>query len=68
MLGDFLFSFFALFLFFYDILYMLRIRTTWRWINMLKLIHALDMNFNSVKNYYDSFIDKYSDLNCYAII
>ncbi len=34
---------------------------------MLKLIHALDMNFNSVKNYYDSFIDKYSDLNCYAI-
>ncbi len=34
---------------------------------MLKLIHANDMNFNSVKNYYDSFTDKWKDLNCYAI-
>ena len=34
---------------------------------MLKLVHAFDMNFNNVKNYYDSFEDKWHDLNCYAI-
>lgn len=34
---------------------------------MLKLIHAMDMDFPNVKNYYDSFEDKWRDLNCYAI-
>ena len=34
---------------------------------MLKLIHAFDMDFNSVKNYYDAFDDKIRDLNSYAI-
>ncbi len=34
---------------------------------MLKLVHAFDMNFSNVKNYYDSFEDKWHDLNCYAI-
>ena len=34
---------------------------------MLKLVHALDMSFENVKNYYDSFEDKWHDLNCYAI-
>lgn len=34
---------------------------------MLKLVHAFEMNFNNVKNYYDSFEDKWRDLNCYAI-
>ena len=35
--------------------------------NMLKLVHAFDMNFDSVKDYYNSFEDKWFDLNCYAI-
>jgi len=34
---------------------------------MLKLIHASNMDYNNVKNYYDSFKDKWKDLNCYAI-
>lgn len=34
---------------------------------MLKLIHAVNMDYNNVKNYYNSFEDKWSDLNCYAI-
>lgn len=34
---------------------------------MLKLIHAYNMKFSSVKNYYDSFSDKESDLNSFAI-
>lgn len=34
---------------------------------MLKLVHASDMNFDNVKDYYDSFEDKWGDLNCYAI-
>lgn len=34
---------------------------------MLKLVHASDMNFDNVKNYYDSFEDKRGDLNCCAI-
>lgn len=34
---------------------------------MLKLVHAFDMNFDSVKDYYNSFEDKWFDLNCYAI-
>lgn len=34
---------------------------------MLKLIHALDTDFNNVVNYYNSFEDKWHDLNCYAI-
>lgn len=35
--------------------------------SVLKLIHAMDMDIDSVKNYYDSFEDKWKDLNCYAI-
>lgn len=34
---------------------------------MLKLVHALDMDIVSVKDYYDSFEDKWKDLNCFAI-
>ena len=34
---------------------------------MLKLIHAFDMDFSSVLEYYNSFEDKWHDLNCYAI-
>ena len=34
---------------------------------MLKLVHAFNMDFDNVKNYYDSFEDKWTDLNCYAI-
>lgn len=34
---------------------------------MLKLIHALDMDFDYVKDYYDAFEDKWIDLNCYAL-
>ena len=34
---------------------------------MLKLVHAFDMNFDSVLDYYNSFEDKWHDLNCYAI-
>lgn len=34
---------------------------------MLKLIHAYDMNFDSVLDYYNAFDDTWSDLNNYAI-
>jgi len=34
---------------------------------MLVLIHALDVPFNDVLDYYNSFTDKWNDLNCYAI-
>lgn len=34
---------------------------------MLTLVHAINMNFNSVKNYYQSFVGKAKDLNCNAI-
>ena len=34
---------------------------------MLKLVHALEMNFSCVEEYYNSFSDKWYDLNCYAI-
>ena len=34
---------------------------------MLKLVQVFEMNFNNVKNYYDSFADKWRELNCYAI-
>ena len=34
---------------------------------MLKLVHALDMNYDSVVDYYNAFEDKCSDLNNYAI-
>lgn len=34
---------------------------------MLKLVHALDMDIVCVKDYYDSFEDKWKDLNCFAI-
>lgn len=34
---------------------------------MLKLVHALDVNFSSVLEYYNSFKDKWRDLNCYAV-
>ena len=30
---------------------------------MLKLVHAFEMNFDSVKDYYNSFEDKWFDLN-----
>ena len=35
---------------------------------MLKLVHAFDMNFKSVLDYYNSFaVNEYKDVNCYAI-
>lgn len=34
---------------------------------MLKLVHANDMEFSSVLEYYNSFDNKRNDLNCYAI-
>ena len=34
---------------------------------MLKLVHAMDMEFQNLKNYYDSFGGDKIDLNCYAI-
>lgn len=34
---------------------------------MLKLIHAVDMNLNSVKEYYDSFENPWREIGCYAI-
>lgn len=34
---------------------------------MLKLIHAIDMNLNSVKEYYDSFENPWREIGCYAI-
>lgn len=34
---------------------------------MLKLVNALDMKFDNVKNFYDSFEDKIYDLNCFAV-
>lgn len=34
---------------------------------MLKLVHALDIDFISVVNYYNSFGNKGSDWNCYAV-
>lgn len=35
---------------------------------MLQLVHAMNMNFNNVKEYYNSFVDKWRDLNCFAIM
>lgn len=34
---------------------------------MKRLVHALDVSFSSVLDYYNSFEDKWHDLNCYAI-
>lgn len=34
---------------------------------MLKLVHALDMNIESVINYYNAFTNK-KDINCFAIL